>query len=191
MKLVLIRHGESEANAIKNDKEKIFIGQWDCGLTELGTVQALKVKNSKAAEGADAYFCSDLKRAVDTAHLITDRDFIIDKRLRERSLGIFEGKLIDEIKINPLYSEYFNNPEYIGFRHGFKTKAPGGENYCDVCERVSSFLSELDRSCNKIVVVSHFCAIRCIIKTVKKLSEEETLKIKINNCEPVEIDYNA
>lgn len=188
MEIVLIRHGESEANAIKEGKDRIFIGQWDCGLTEKGIRQASELRDNPILKDVDAYFCSDLKRTVDTARLITDRSINIDKRLRERSLGIFEGKPVEKIKANPLYDDYFNNPEYSGFRHGFTVKAPGGENYCDVCARVSSFLNELDNRCEKIVIVSHFCAIRCIIKTVKNLSNEETLGIKVNNCEPIVIN---
>lgn len=191
MKIVLIRHGESTANAINEEKNKIFIGQWDCELTERGIQQALKLRNSPVIENADAVFCSDLKRAVHTARLITGRDAVADKRLRERSLGDFEGRLVDEIKENPLYSEYFNNPEYSDFRHGFNKKAPNGENYRDVCGRVSSFLNELDKKYEKIVIVAHFCAIRCIIKTVKNLSNEETVSLWVNNCEPIVIDYNG
>lgn len=193
MKIILIRHGESEANAfnaIKDNKDKIFIGQWNCGLTEHGKEQALRLRGDPIFKNADAFFCSDLKRAVDTARLLTDRDITIDKRLRERCLGIFEGEKIEEIKNNPLYSDYFNNPEYSQFRHGFTVRAPGGENYSDVCERVSSFLNELDKNYGKIVIVAHFCAIRCIIKTVKNLSREETLNLKVYNCEPIIIDYN-
>lgn len=191
MKIILIRHGESEANAIKDDNKKIFIGQWECELTGKGRQQAMSLRDNPILKDADAYFCSDLKRAVDTARCITDCDVTVDKRLRERSLGIFEGILIDEIKNNPLYSEYFNDPEYSGFRHGFTKKAPDGENYCDVCERVSSFLDELNKDYKKIVIVSHFCAIRCIIKIVKKLSNEETINLKVRNCEPIVIDYEV
>ena len=142
-------------------------------------------KNHFPFENADAVYCSDLKRAVDTAALLSDIKPVIDKRLRERSLGDFEGRLIGEIESDPCYEKYFTNPEYTEFRHGFSAKAPGGENYTDVCKRVSSFLNELDRNLNKVIIVSHFCAIRCIIKTVKSLSEEETLKLKIYNCDPI------
>ena len=189
MELILIRHGESTANAIKEAEKRIFIGQWDCDLTENGIQQALSIRNNPIIENADAFFCSDLKRAVATARLITDGNVIIDKRLRERSLGIFEGILVSEIKASPTYHEYFDNPEYSQFRHGFDKKAPKGENYCDVCERVSSFLNELDRRYNKVVIVSHYCAIRCIIKTVKNLTNEETLALNVKNCEPIKIEY--
>ncbi len=189
MKIILIRHGESVANAIRDDKDKIFIGQWDCELTELGKQQALNLRDDPLIKDADMFFCSDLKRAVETARLITDGKIIADKRLRERSLGCFEGKNIEETINSHLYDDYFSDPELSRFRHGFSAKAPGGENYTDVCSRVSSFLYETDKSLRKIVVVSHFCAIRCIIKTVNNLSDEETLKIKVRNCEPIVLDY--
>lgn len=189
MELILIRHGESTTNAIQDPEKRIFTGQFDCGLSAKGMQQALKLSDDPLLVNADVWFSSDLRRAVETARLITDRDITIDKRLRERSLGDFEGKTVEEIKHDPLYSKYFHDPEYSQFRHGFKAKAPNGENYSDVCERVSSFLKELNGNYGKAVIVSHSCAIRCIIKTVERLSCEETLHIMVKNCEPVAVRY--
>ena len=189
MELILIRHGESEANAANGDKDRFFIGQLDCDLTEKGREQAMKLKNDPILAGADAFYCSDLKRTVETAGLLTDGRVIADKRLRERCIGLFEGEMIEKVRNDPRYSAYFSDPAFMNFRHGFSARAPQGENYCDVCDRVNSFLNDLDRSLKKVVIVSHFCAIRCIIKEVNCLSEEETLKLKIYNCQPIMVNF--
>lgn len=186
MQIILIRHGESKANALNGDTYKMFTGQWDCELTEHGKEQALKLRQNPIFNDVDAYYCSDLKRAIDTAQLFSDKDLIIDKRLRERSLGDFEGKLVDDIQNSPEYEKYFNNSEYSNFRHDFVVKAPNGENYTDVCERVSSFVNDIrSKKYDKVVIVSHMCTIRCLLKIIKNLTEVETLQIKVHKCEPI------
>lgn len=189
MQIVLIRHGESTANAVQDKEEQIFTGQWDCDLTEQGRLQALALRDDPVLHGADAWYCSDLKRTVETASLITDRKIVTDPRLRERSLGDFEGKKMTLIEKDPRYERYFSDPSLTDFRHSFTAKAPGGENYSDVQARTDAFLRDLG-DYDKIVVVSHFCAIRCIVKSVTGLSEEETLKYRVYNCRPLVIEYD-
>ena len=84
MELILIRHGESLGNYLKGE-DAVYTGRWDCDLTELGYEQAKKVIGSPLLENIDAWYCSNLKRAIETAKTITDRDLIIDPRLQERS----------------------------------------------------------------------------------------------------------
>ena len=68
-------------------------------------------------------------------------------------------------------------------------KAPRGVNDSDVCNRVRSFPEEArSKKYRKIAVVSHICAIRCLMKEALKLSEEETLKIRISACDPISIE---
>ena len=190
MELILIRHGESEANAITDDEKKIYIGRWDCALTEKGRQQALGLRGHPELQNADAWYCSDLKRAEETARLMGGCSIIPDSRLAERSLGDFEGRRVEEIKNSPLYREFFTDPALSLFRHSFSAKAPNGENYSDVSRRVSSFLKDLDRGLDRVVIVSHFCVIRCIIKEVNCLSEEETLNLKAYHCDPLVVEYD-
>lgn len=110
----------------------------------------------------------------------------MDSRLRERSLGEFEGKYVRDVQNQERYRKYFIDPALISFRHDFIEKAPGGENYQDVCNRAENFLCEIrELNLKKIAVVSHMCTIRCILKLIQNLSEEETLKIRIKQCEPI------
>lgn len=187
MEIILIRHGQSEGNAL-SDKDKVFSGQWDCALTEKGYMQASELKNDPIFDNVDTFFSSDLKRAIETARVITEQEIIIDPRLRERSLGDFDGKRIEDIKIDEKYKKYFSDPEYMSFRESFTCKAPNGESLGDVCKRVKPFLEEVyKKKYRKIVIVAHYMVIKCLIKEIEGLSEEETLSLRIHNCQPIRI----
>ena len=65
-------------------------------------------------------------------------------------------------------------------------KAPAGENWTDVEKRVRSFLEDiLKQGYQKVIVVSHTVAIRCMLKVIRGLSEEETIAMKVKNCTPI------
>jgi broad specificity phosphatase PhoE len=74
------------------------------------------------------------------------------------------------------------------FRKDFEAKAPNGESYGDVCHRVRPFLKELlEDNADKVGIISHFVVIKCIMKELLDLSEEETLALMVRNCEPIQI----
>ncbi len=192
MQIVFVRHGESIGNALKGN-DAIYTGRWDCDLTERGMQQAEDLIGDPVLENVEVIFVSDLKRAVDTANIISSRtDKIVDPRLAERSLGEFEGRKIIDIENSPQYAKYFNDPSYMNFRKSFTARAPGGENYGDVCNRIRPFLMELAKCrYKKIVIVSHFVVIRCILKEMFGMSEEETLELKVPNCSPICVQWNG
>ncbi|WP_026512639.1 histidine phosphatase family protein [Butyrivibrio sp. NC2007] len=188
MEIILIRHGESIGNALKGD-DAVYTGRWDCDLTATGYRQAQALNGSPIFENVNKYYCSPLKRAVKTARAFTDAELVIDDRIMERSLGDFEGKKIIDIKSDPQYAKYFNDPFYMRFRKDFEAKAPNGENFHDVCMRVKPFVMEiLQEGLDKVVIVSHFVVIKCIIKELLELSEDETLSLKVHNCDPIVIE---
>ena len=86
LKLILIRHAESLANA-----QGITQGQKiDTFLSERGKIQARKTAESLKKEKIEVIFSSDLKRALATAEEISrlfGKDIILDKRLREKDHG--------------------------------------------------------------------------------------------------------
>ena len=75
------------------------------------------------------------------------------------------------------------------FRKDFEAKTPNGENFQDVCIRVKPFVMELlQEGLDKVVIISHFVVIKCIIKELLELSEDETLSLKVHNCDPIVIE---
>src|SRR3954449_1914254 len=93
--LLLVRHGQSEWNAVGR-----WQGQADPPLTELGREQARLAARSLGA--LDAIFASDLQRATETALIISNAlgvgPVVIDPDLRERDAGEWSGLTRSEIE---------------------------------------------------------------------------------------------
>ncbi|MBQ6575674.1 MAG: histidine phosphatase family protein, partial [Lachnospiraceae bacterium] len=140
--------------------------------------------------GADVIVCSPLLRTRQTAAEFADREITIDDRIIERTLGDFDGKWKSELMENEEYKKYFTDPALAPFRSSFTVSAPHGESYADVVKRVTPFLSDLKNGdYKKVVIVSHAIAIKCMMKVLKNLTEDETLKFKVRQCEPMILDY--
>ncbi|MHC5375656.1 histidine phosphatase family protein [Enterococcus sp. LJL120] len=184
MEIILVRHGESLFNQINNykTKDRSFSGQSDVPLTELGRQQAQRLRELPIWNTVDQVYSSPLQRAYETAILAAGwKDIICDNRLKERSLGIFNGKSIQDF---PEWLEFFDNHNIT---HSFTDNAPEGENYTAVEKRVKAFLAELllNDPNNRVAIFSHFVAIRLMVKALLNLSNETTLKLKIINSSPL------
>lgn len=109
------------------DNEQGLATGWLPGeLSEIGREQAKKLRQQTANMKFDVVFCSDLKRAVDTANITFDGRFPIiqDERLRECNYGQLDGK-------PKTFKENMENFIDQPF--------PGGESYRDVQARIKSF----------------------------------------------------
>lgn len=89
--ILLIRHGETEWNAIKR-----LQGHWDIALNAQGQAQAAALGLALCSEPLAAIVSSDLQRARQTAQALADRQpsllqVMCDPGLRERCYGAFEG----------------------------------------------------------------------------------------------------
>ncbi len=190
MKIVLIRHGETRANLAMINGLKLCIGCLNnefAGLNQNGINSAKKLAENEEVKHINKVYVSNLQRAIDTAKLAKPNfEYMIIPNLRERSLGVFEGKTKQEIMQNPKYQKYYTNPDYMDFKDSFTQKAPEGENYTDVVKRVMEFLKSLDFQKNdSIGIFSHYCTIRCMFLGILKLEPKEKIfQLKIKNCEP-------
>jgi broad specificity phosphatase PhoE len=127
------------------DNEKGLASGWaNCELSVKGIQQAKDLGKLATDKQFDAVFCSDLKRAVDSANLgFADKYKIIqDKRLREINYGDFNQKP-DDFKSN------LENYVHIPFTNG--------ESYKDVEKRLASFCFFLKKNYNKkhVAIVAH------------------------------------
>ena len=84
--IYIVRHGETDWN-----REHRIQGHIDIPLNDQGRLDAKKAKKKLKNVKFDVVFSSPLKRAYETAKIITDHDIIIDKRLIERYNGELEG----------------------------------------------------------------------------------------------------
>lgn len=93
--ILLIRHGETDWNAVRR-----LQGQLDIPLNEEGLRQAAALGAALSGEPLDAIYSSDLSRAVATATPLAEAHGMavrMDVGLRERCYGAFEGLLYGEI----------------------------------------------------------------------------------------------
>jgi len=146
MKLIAVRHGETEWNAQGRE-----IGQLDSALTERGIQQARRVAGRLNQAAFQALYSSDLGRAFQTAEIIASecqKLVQVDAGLRERHMGIFQGLTLAEMREKyPTERAEFerSGPDYV---------IPGGESARQRLARSAQVLTRIaERHSNQIVVV--------------------------------------
>ena len=190
MRLVIIRHGETKFNSEMKKGLQYCAGCINnefSNLNEKGREEAKKLSDNEIVKEINKIYVSNLKRAIDTVKISKPNfEYIITSNLKERSLGIFEGKTKDEIIKNLKYQKYYNNPKYMVFKDSFTIKAPHGENYSEVLTRVINFFKTLEYEDNDTIgIYSHYCTIRCIFLALLRIQPKEKIfDLKIKNCEP-------
>jgi len=163
-----VRHAQSEYN-----KKKLFTGWHDPDLTDAGLEKAFELKSEYDNIKFDFIYSSPLKRALRTAEIMSNgTEFIVDERLKERSYGDWSGQSKDLIRGEVGEEEFFLA------RRGWSTSPPNGESLQDVKNRVKSFLDDLPKNGN-ILVVSHGNTIRAISVALGKNTEESVSSYEI------------
>lgn len=182
----LIRHAES---VINNKKERIFCGQYDCILTQRGMEQAKSLSSINTE--FNLALVSDSIRSKDTFYLsnLVSKKVLFLKELRERSLGDFEGKKVNAIFSDIIYKEYWPDGPYKYFRTSFTQSAPNGESYNDVCCRLELVVNKIEnmRENEKILIISHYHTIRCLLYLLGLVDVDSILKINVSNCEVIKL----
>ena len=94
MKIYLVRHGESKSNYDNKYGEPYFCGQLNVPLTEQGTESAQALVNYFTNKNIDYVYVSSLLRTQQTYEAIFPYNIptTFTDLLKERSLGVFEGK---------------------------------------------------------------------------------------------------
>ena len=156
-----VRHGQTDWNANNRVPELT-----DYGLNAIGRQQAKDLCNHMADVTFAACFASDLKRAYDTASMLTNNQLEItrDARLRERDYGILQGQKIDEEKQTPEQLATIEKQE-------------------DFAQRITAFLQELSQmeSSGPILVVSHAGCMRIMLASLLQSSVSESSRIAVKN----------
>ena len=148
-RIIAVRHGETAWNV-----DTRIQGQLDIGLNAKGHWQVQRLAKSLAHEPINAVYTSHLRRAVDTAHAIsnvTGRALQTHTGLRERGFGVFEGKTFAELEATwPDQSRLWRQRDPLW--------APeGGESLTELRERITRTASELaaQHLGQQIVLVAH------------------------------------
>lgn len=167
-KLILIRHGETNINAIgklhaSNDTEM---------LNSIGITQMKKVADALVQYSPHKIFASKEKRAQESATIIAKElcvPVVAVDGLEERNWGEFSQKSYEEIRP---FLESLSNEERYTF------VPPNGESW-EVCERrliktVQGIIQ--DNTNENVAIVTHGGAIRILMPFLLNTSIEETYK---------------
>ena len=140
VKITYFVHGTTTDN-----EKEISSGWFDVGLSELGVKQSIDLKNQLKDRKFDVVFCSDLKRAVDSAKLTFEGvvSIIPDARLRECNYGKYNAQ--SSSIVEPMQQKAITE------------RFPDGESYEDVKTRISDFLNflKLNYDGKSVAIVAH------------------------------------
>ncbi|MDQ6798881.1 MAG: histidine phosphatase family protein [Actinomycetota bacterium] len=147
--LILVRHGETEANA-----GHLLQGRADLSLNARGRRQAAALPG--VASGASQVVSSPLRRARETAAAMAPgQEIVVDERWIEIDYGALDGRPVGEAWV-PLWEHWRTDPDYA---------PPGGESLADVGRRVRAACEELTKAASgaDVVVVSHVSPIKAAV----------------------------
>lgn len=172
MKLYLVRHGQTAYNA-----GNVTQGDTDIPLNDVGIAQAHELAKVVQDMKFDAYYVSPLRRAQQTAEIITNgkAEFTINSLLRERSFGSLEGKHIDWANYGDIFDRRINYGEY------------GIEPIKDLLSRAKEFLNYLKSThdpSDEILIVAHGGLLRAIHFNIVGYDDNtDFLTVRFQNCE--------
>lgn len=176
-RVILLRHGRTAWNA-----ERRFQGQADAPLDDVGRAQAYEVAAIVAALRPSVLISSDLCRALDTAAPIADLTglpVVTDERLRERSLGHWEGLTRDEVQVR--YPDEF--ADWLAARD---VSRRGGETRKQVADRALEVFGELPAD-GLAVLVTHSATALALTAAVLGLRQDVHVITPLANCHWTEL----
>jgi broad specificity phosphatase PhoE len=184
MRLFLIRHGQTTCNL-----SEIWHGWDDCELTEAGRAQAEAVAERLAREPIAAVYCSDLRRAIQTAEAVARRHGLTprtDLAFRERSAGQFEGmREADVVRVRPHVWE----ERAADF---WAWSPPGGETFRELLARTMAGVERIRRSHpdETVVLVGHMGTVRALASHLGGIPMEKTYEMEFPSTGVSTFDFD-
>ena len=190
MNLILIRHGQSEWNALNQ-----FTGWKDPDLTAKGIEEAQNAGKiiSSLKINFDLVFTSALIRAQNTAQIILKKinqplSTIKNQALNERNYGDLAGLNKDDAR------KRWGDEQVHIWRRSYEIPPPGGESLKDTGERVLPFFTKeiLPHVCEgkNVLVAAHGNSLRSLIKFLDNISDEDIVKLEIPTGAPIHYVIN-
>ena len=213
--LILLRHGESQWNALN-----LFTGWVDVDLTDKGRAEAVRAGELIGAQDRlpDVLYTSLLRRAITTANVAldkADRHWIPvhrDWRLNERHYGALQG--LDKAETKAKYGE----EQFMAWRRSYDTPPPpiekgskfsqdadpryaaigGGpltECLADVVARFVPYFEQIvvpDLKAGKtVLIVAHGNSLRALVKYLDGISDEDIVGLNIPTGIPLRYDLDG
>ena len=191
MNLVLVRHGQSEWNALN-----LFTGWKDPGLTDQGRQEANQAGQLIQSLNLDfdVMFTSALVRAQLTGDIIlniikqTHIPTIKNQALNERNYGDLAGLNKDDARAK------WGAEQVQIWRRSYDTPPPGGESLKDTGERVMPYFNQeilpLIKKGQNILISAHGNSLRSMIKFLDNISDTEIVKLEIPTGAPIHFTFN-
>ena len=210
MKLILLRHGESQWNL-----ENRFTGWKDVSLTETGIAEASFSGNQLLKNNfqVDSIYTSLLNRATETTDIVADiinfskEDIQYDWRLNERHYGALQGLNKSEtaakygeeqvhiwrrsydIPPPQLQEDDKRHPKLYKKFKNINDDLPTGESLKNVIDRLKPFWKEyvnnIIQNGGSHLIVAHSNSLRAIVKILDQLSDKEIMNINIPTGVPL------
>jgi len=187
--LVLVRHGQSEWNALG-----LWTGQEDVSLTEQGKAEARKAAEHLHDITLHKAHTSSLSRTHQTLDEIkgalnnVDLETVRHNALDERHYGDYQAKNKWEIK------DQIGDEEFMKLRRNWDHPVPNGETLKDVHARVLPYyeeqiLEDLKEGKN-IIVAAHGNSLRALMKHLDEIDDENVHELEIGTGEVVIYEIN-
>ena len=154
MKLILIRHGKTEAN-----EKRLYCGSTDVPLCEAGRAElsARRREGRLPDAGGCRIITSPLVRCTETLYILYGvRDAETDADLKEMDLGAFEMHSYEELKDDPAYQAWIAGDNEANI-------TPGGESGQMLCARALRALSRILADGRDTLAVTHGGVIAAIM----------------------------
>ena len=213
--LILLRHGESQWNALN-----LFTGWVDVDLTDKGRAEALRAGELIAAQDRqpDVLYTSLLRRAITTANMAldkADRHWIPvhrDWRLNERHYGALQG--LDKAETKAKYGE----EQFMKWRRSYDTPPPAIERgstfsqdadprYADIgggplteclADVVARFVPYFEkaiapdlRAGKTVLIAAHGNSLRALVKYLDGMSDAAIVGLNIPTGIPLRYDLDG
>lgn len=217
MKLVLIRHGESEWN-----KLNLFTGWTDVELSDKGVEEAKEGGKALAAAGFDFDVCytSYLKRAIHTLQFVLDEldrnwlPVVKTWKLNERHYGDLQGlnkaetaEKYGEAQVKiwrrsfdiapPVLSEDDARCPYLqtAYRGVDKAELPRTESLKDTIARAVPYFESVIKkdmlAGKRVLIAAHGNSLRALIKYFEHLSDEEIVQVNLPTGVPLVYEFDV
>lgn len=216
MKLVLIRHGQSEWN-----KLNLFTGWHDVDLSEEGVIEA-KTAGKRIKEAGlefDVAFTSVLTRAIKTLNFVLEESdqmwLPVNKswRLNERHYGALQGLNKQETaekygadQVQKWRRSYDTLPPLLEENDERQAKndrryqlldthaIPSGENLKVTLERVIPYwmdtIAPEIKEGKRVVIAAHGNSLRALVKFLEGISDDEIMELEIPTGVPFVYELN-
>jgi broad specificity phosphatase PhoE len=181
VRLLILRHGRTEANA-----SGLLLGRLDVELDAVGRAQAERL--SAAIGPVDRVITSPLQRARQTAAAITG-PLTVDDRLIELDYGELDGVAFGDVP-----TEMWDR-----WRRDLDFAPPGGESLAHLGARVRAFLDELSDpgsdgsggSDEVVAVVSHVSPIKAAVAWALGATDELTGRLYVAPASISEVEVTG